>query len=420
MKGIKLTLIIALAAAMTFALAPTAKAFHSGGVAECVGCHSMHAAVAADSLLIASDISSTCLNCHNSATGSAYTVSTDESVIPAGTPPANMTPGGDFGWLKKNYLWVDTERCLPGPCDEDGDRHGHNIVAADFNYVADTTNLTAPGGTMDASDLACTSCHDQHSKLRRLSDGSIATGTAPIIASGSYNDSPVPGAGEAVGVYRLLRGAGSDPGSGGITFTDPVPAAVAPSTYNRSEAATDTRVAYGAGMSRFCATCHPDFHTDSANLVHPVDQNLGSEIATIYNDYVGSGNLSGNQIQGPYDSLVPFQVDNSTDYAALAAQAVNDGSVTTGAASTDQVMCLTCHRAHASGWEYASRWDNEIALIIVDGEWPGTDAVSAEASLAQWAKGRTVSERSRAYNDTLATDYATFQRVLCNKCHAKD
>jgi hypothetical protein len=83
-------------------------------------------------------------------------------------------------------------------------------------------------------------------------------------------------------------------------------------------------------------------------------------------------------------------------------------------------MCLTCHRAHASGWEYASRWDNEIALIIVDGEWPGTDAVSAEAQLPQWAKGRTITERAKAYNDTAATDYATYQRVLCNKCHAKD
>ncbi len=346
-------------------------------------------------------------------------MSTDESVMPVGTPPGNMTPGGDFGWLKKDYNWNPLVDDL-GPQSEDGERHGHNIVAIDFNYISDLVNLTAPGGTMDASTFSCADCHDQHGKLRRLSDGSIATGGAPIIASGSYNDSPTPAAGEAVGVYRLLRGTGSDPAPSGVTFTVPVPAAVAPRDYNRSEALTDTRVAYGAGMSEFCATCHPDMHTDSGLLVHPVDQNLGSTIATTYNDYVGSGDLSGSQVQGEYDSLVPFQVDNSTDYATLAAQANSDGTVVSGPVSTDQVFCLSCHRAHASGWEYIARWDNEIALIIVDSVWPGTDAASADAALAVWAKGRTQAERSRAYNDTAATDYASYQRVLCNKCHAKD
>jgi hypothetical protein len=326
-----------------------------------------------------------------------------------------MTPGGDFAWLKKDFTWN------PGwgtGSSEDGDRHGHNIVAGDFNYTADATNTTTPGGgTINPADLSCTSCHDQHGKLRRLNDGTIATTGAPIVGSGSYGAVPDPG--EAVGVYRLLRGVGSDDGTGGVTFADPVPAAVVPSGYNRAEDVTDTRVAYGAGMSEFCATCHPDMHTDSGNLVHVMNQNLGSTIAGNYNNYVGSGDLGGD-VSTSYDSLVPFQTDNSTDYVALAALAVNNGSVTTGPASTDRVACLSCHRAHATGWEHMTRWDNDIEMIIVNGEWPGTDAVSAEAQGAKWAKGRTVAERARAYNDTLATDYATYQRVLCNKCHAKD
>jgi hypothetical protein len=374
----------------------------------------MHSA-AGGALLVNSDASSTCLSCHNSTSAGSYHISTDESLLLPGAPPINQTPGGDFGWLKKDFTWN------PGwaPQSEDGDTHGHNIIAADFNYAVDGTNATAPGGTFDANDLACTSCHDQHGQLRRLFDGTISNTGAPIIASGSYNNSPVPVAGQAVGVYRLLRGVGSTPGTGGVTFTDPVPAAVVPSTYNRTEAVTDTRVAYGAGMSLFCATCHEDMHTNSGNLTHTVDANMGSTIAGIYDNYVGSGNLGGSSATS-YDSLIPFQFDNSTDYVALAGMAVNDGSLTTGPASTDRVNCLSCHRAHASGWEYATRWDNEIELIIVDGEWPGTDAVSAEAAQAKWAKGRTVAERSMAYNNNPATDYATYQRVLCNKCHAKD
>ena len=59
------------------------KAFHSGGVAECGGCHSMHAAKSSGGLLlVGTDQSSTCLSCHQHAgdTGpSSYHVSTAEA-----------------------------------------------------------------------------------------------------------------------------------------------------------------------------------------------------------------------------------------------------------------------------------------------------------------------------------------------------
>jgi hypothetical protein len=371
----------------------------------------MHDAVG-EFLLTASDSSSVCLNCHEAEDRRSYHISTTPSAMPAGSPPVNMTPGGDFGWLKKTFNWSAHGRAFT----EEGEDHGHNIVAADFNFVPDSTP-TAPGGTFNSNDLSCTSCHDQHGKLRRLEGDVIAPDGAPIIASGSYDDSPVPGPGEAVGVYRLLRGQGSDPGAGGVTYTAPVPAAVAPDTYNRPEDTTDTRVAYGASMSRFCETCHPDMHTDSGLLTHPVDQNLGSTIAGNYNKYVGSADLSGVK-DTAYDSLIPFQENNSTDYATLASHANNDGSYTVGAESTDRVSCLSCHKSHASGWLHMTKWNNESELIIVEGEWPGTDAASPEAQ--DVAMGRTQAETSAAYHDTPASDYATYQRVLCNKCHIKD
>ena len=96
-------------------------------------------------------------------------------------------------------------------------------------------NTTAPGGDMDATQLSCNSCHDNHGKLRRLSTGAIATTGAPIIGSGSYTNSTLPAAGQAVGMFRLLRGPGSTAGSGGKTFTAVFNASVA-STYNRTEA----------------------------------------------------------------------------------------------------------------------------------------------------------------------------------------
>ena len=51
-----------------FFLVPPGFAFHSGGVAECGGCHSMHSPnPAGTSLLTGSDPSSTCLSCHERA-----------------------------------------------------------------------------------------------------------------------------------------------------------------------------------------------------------------------------------------------------------------------------------------------------------------------------------------------------------------
>lgn len=414
MKIVKLSLVVFAALVIAFGLSGVATAYHSGGVAECMGCHNIHDAKSSSSLLAGTDISSTCINCHGKTGASSYHILTPDADMPAGTPPGNRTPGGDFGWLKKTYSWNPGYGAKTDP----GDGHGHNIVAIDFTYTADATNLTAPGGDMDAAQLSCNSCHDNHGKLRRLSDGTFAITGAPIIGSGSYNTSATPAAGQAVGAYRLLRGPGSTAGSGGKTFTA-VFNAVVPSTYNRSEAVTPTRVAYGAGISDWCATCHPDMHSGSSSkMTHPINQGLGSSVAANYNAYIGSGNMGGTSTTS-YDSIVPFQTDNSTDYAALKLLAVNDGSNNNGPASSDRVMCLSCHRAHATGWEFMGRWNNAGELIAVEGLWPGTDSANAEAAKPKWAQGRTVAETTKAYNDT-AMHYASYQRSLCNKCHAKD
>ena len=205
MKGLRIGFIVFAAGLITFGLSGMAFAFHSGGVAECMGCHNIHDAKSTSALLINTDISSTCISCHGASGASSYHIATPDADMPAGTPPLNRVPGGDFGWLKKTYSYSPRSGSTTT---EAGDRHGHNIVAADFGYAADATNATAPGGDMDSTLFSCNSCHDNHGKLRRLSDGTFATTGAPIIASGSYNTSPVPAAGQAVGAYRILRGTG--------------------------------------------------------------------------------------------------------------------------------------------------------------------------------------------------------------------
>jgi predicted CXXCH cytochrome family protein len=403
-----------------FGASGPALAFHSGGVAECGGCHSMHLPKTGGSfLLVGTDQSSTCLSCHQQAgllTPSSYHVSTADADMPVNTAPRQRTPGGDFGWLKKGYSFTVRGTTT----NELAETHGHNIVAQDFSYIADPTNTTAPGGTFSSSQLGCQSCHDPHGQLRRLANDAYARGgtlgqaTAPIIASGSYSNSPVPAAGQAVGAYRLLRGFNDN--SQGVNFAG-VPIAIAPATYNQSEATNQVRVAYGANgtdtWGNWCATCHPGRHS-SGNYVHPVDDSLTSAIANNYNAYVKSGDLTGTSANS-FTSLVAF-IENTGATATLQSHASNTNAYLNGPGSSDKVSCLSCHRAHATGFPEMLRFNMEGEFMVYNSLWPGTD----NGTPAQFARGKTAAETQAAYYDRPVTQFASYQRVLCNKCHAKD
>jgi len=415
MKAVKISIVILSAALLAIGIGTTASAFHSGGVAECGGCHSMHSPAAGGTyLLVGTDQSSACLTCHEHAgdTGpSSYHISTAPADMPAGVAPLQRTPGGDFGWLKKLYTFT-----VRGTVNtDDGATFGHDITAADFGYSGRSNNPAgAPGGSFPTNQLACNSCHDPHGQFRRLSDGTIAKTGAPIIGSGSYSTSAEPAAGQAVGVYRLLAGAGYT--KDGVTFTG-VPAAKAPSSYNQTEASTQTRVAYGvattgghASWGNWCGTCHPGMHS-SGNYVHPIDQNISGGTITNYNTYVKSGDMTGSAATA-FSSLVPF-ASGTSDYATLATNV----SSTAGPTGGDQVTCLSCHRAHASGFEYMLRWEQEYEFITKNSVYGGTDTTPTDNSLS---RGRTNAEKVASYYDRPATVFASYQRVLCNKCHAKD
>lgn len=402
------------------------KLFHKGGTGDCDGCHLMHnseeewednkyegLAKKNAHRLKGSDSSSTCLNCHESSIGNPvmeqFHISTNPAQMGQGLPPKHLSPGGDFGWLKKNYSWGNNER-------SNGERHGHNIVAVDFNYAADTTLMNAPGGTYPSSGLSCVSCHDPHGNYRRLLDGSIAREGLPVVASGSYTDSQEPDHNGAVSVFRMLAGKGYP--TEGREFTSDPPAAVAPLSYNRSESGTDTRVAYGRGMSEWCGNCHGAIHNDGNSSVrlHPTGNSakLSTESVANYNAYIASGNLNGNSSTA-FTSMVPFEI-GTNDYATLKLTANSIGSDRSGPSTEANVMCLTCHRAHASGWDSMTRWNMQSEFIVYNGRYPGIDSGAPE----RIAQGRSSEEVQKTFYDRPAKLYASYQRSLCNKCHAKD
>jgi predicted CXXCH cytochrome family protein len=406
----------------------TAVAFHEGGVGACDACHAMHAAPGTvnTSLLKASDPSSTCLYCHErpgDVGPASFHVSTADTDMPPGSPPRQLPPGGDFGWLKKTYAWLpDAAQTMMFSY---GDRHGHNIVALDYLYFPDMTNLTAPQGVYPAANLDCISCHDPHGKYRRDSSGLIATGGSPIRGSGSTVSSADPEPGESVGAYRLLGGRNYQPRSltGNLAFLNDPPAAVAPDVYNRAETQTQTRVAYGSGMSEWCQNCHTAMHTIVSSgtstdpKTHPVGSpaKLGVNVSSSYNSYISSGDLSGI-VSSSYLSLVPFE-EGTGDYATLKAHAKTDDSYLFGPDSAgSQVMCLTCHRAHASGWDYAMRWNQATEYIVYNGLYAQEDQ-----PYQLYGQGRRELEAQKAYYDMLASRFTTTnllnQDTLCHKCH---
>lgn len=347
-----------LLAGTCFLFAGSTFAFHDAGVAHCNGCHTMHnsedgALVDPDSpngnawLLKDATPSDVCLSCHGGGLGAVFG---DDPLA-----PPRQIGAGNFVYLLEDNLndghaggdtLDDGSWSHPIP----GDAAGHNIVAPSRGIAADATLGAGPGGAFPASALGCSSCHDPH---------------------GNTN-------------FRMLYGQGRTVQDGLFTFTNVAPdAAGGPSLFFGGGESNGNHTAYKSGMSGWCGNCHGDFHANNTKLIHKSGMNLGGTIATAYNLYNGTvDQLGGNQLTA-YLADVPFED---------ASAATNS---TAGPTATSKVMCLTCHRAHASSAPNAGRWDFSVTLLDEDGDESGSYAIP------------------NPYGNPN-------QRSLCNKCHVKD
>jgi predicted CXXCH cytochrome family protein len=166
-------------------------------------------------------------------------------------------------------------------------------------------------------------------------------------------------------------------------------------------------------MSEWCSNCHTQIHQDSytsgnSGQQHPAGDGakLTAAIVTNYNAYVSSGiAAAGNH----YTSLVPFE-DGSTTFSTLQSRWADTAPATQAAfaaATTSNVMCLSCHKAHASGFYSMLRY-------------PTTDLLTDEAGAYELIDGLSATQMQRAFNERPASVFGVAQRSLCNKCHAKD
>jgi hypothetical protein len=118
-----------------------------------------------------------------------------------------------------------------------------------------------------------------------------------------------------------------------------------------------------------------------------------------------------------YSTLTPFEF-GSNDFTVLKPLANLAQSASRVAGTTANVACVTCHRAHAGGFESMLRFFylNEFMTI---GDSTGT-ASYAPLSAGNRSTGLSPVQVQRAYYERPASTFGPWARLQCNKCHAQD
>ena len=317
----------------------TQASVHEGDILDCQGCHS----------ITAPDASSLCLECH----ANEYPVLSERGDV--------YTPGGDFFWLSRNYTVGDYISF--------GDSHGHNVIASAQRLRQDGMRDVAPsvgGIPYQAQWLSCTSCHNPHLNRSR-------PGTA----------------------YRLLGGEGYRGGgmAAGFSFVNPGPVAEPLlKTFGNWIPESDTNhPTYISGMSEWCTNCHGGYLSNK-DLSHPAGPMARlNNLANNYRQAVHKAN-NGSGLPTAYEFLVPFEQGE-----------VDAGGDEEGPTLSANVMCLTCHRAHASPFKAIGRWDLKIKTGLAD------------------SPVLTTPEGIHAYYGySISARYGDRKKTLCALCHPVD
>ena len=373
------------------------KLYHSYDGLECYDCHTLHnsedGAIVINggspyaSLLNQPSSTDICLSCHTWPASNIFKAPTVMTI--SGVKPATVAmPSGDFYWSI-----VDSGK---------GHNPGKTLGVQSPTMPSDSILTQSPGGTFTTEDWDCTTCHDPHDRfgfdvaawrqLRRKVNGVVHTG-AETVASGVESYGGDQGA-TAAGFEPILSNSRGDI-RGGVNDTDylntradgnPVEGA----NLFRAESDINKNV-YRGGFSSFCATCHGDFHggngesenTANANtnpdadgrwIRHPsninmADKNSGGLASRKYGISTYTAAVTNAQGTSPnpvgYDWRYPL-VQPDADFTVKRDQAAMTNPAS--ALSDSRIMCLSCHRAHASEFENITRWDTTGHAFIADGE----------------------------------------------------
>lgn len=303
----------------------------------CSSCHTMHnsqdgATEEADGpqekLMI-----STCVGCHSLASSRTVTTiaSSDLPVVYNSSQPNHPLAGGNFYWM----------------VNQADDSLGHNVrgIAGPDSNLNHVVGRTIGGN----SNMAITDCYNCHKygfepgypgipfTIQRSGDVLICRDchTAPAHHADD-SDTVVDGDG---GWYRFLYGVK------GIEDPD-WQRSVSASDHNEYQGET---AAHGGSISDKGCACHGDLHALKTPLQvgdgspwfkHPADVAIPEE--------------------GEYSAYTAYNPEAPVARPDLAGYSGPSSIVTPG---TDQVMCISCHRAHGSDRPDMLRWNYDDMLI---------------------------------------------------------
>ena len=250
-----------------------------------------------------------CYNCHT-----MHTIVNNTPIILNTSALSNLLAGGNFSYVRTD------------------DVKGHNVT----NIAGQDADLglTPPGGTAMSSQLTCAGefgCHGDRSAGKNNIKG---------LEGAHHKNDYASIDGSSVGrSYRFLKGIlGKDDTDWEQDNTN-----TSHNEYQGSTASAANTISY------LCAKCHKNFHTweggaaevgtESPWFRHPTDVVLKST--------------------GEYS--------NYTDYSMTAPLARPDPDnvidTTLVTPGTDIIMCLSCHRAHASPYYKMLRWDYKSSTL---------------------------------------------------------
>lgn len=304
---------------------------------NCSNCHTMHNSQNGQAVVAAGPQGCLlnkegCLGCHSSTNAATWQDAVSKAPIVFNTvEPTFNTPKGLAGG---NFYYVS------GTTDD----KGHNVSASNPDGALINT---PPGGTALTAQITCAGkngCHGDRSteteSLKAIKGAHHTDDT--VLKFGSISES---GQGGSPGLsYRFLKG---------VKGGEAADWEYAPTTTNHNEYKGATSFTDTSTISYLCGQCHGKFHSSadvgsaSPWFRHPTDISLpASGEYTAYTTY----NLTA-------------PVARTSAWAGWTGGGTPSGTVTPSGTTDDIIMCLSCHRAHASPYFKMMRWDYKSTTL---------------------------------------------------------
>lgn len=342
---------------------------------SCAACHTMHnsqdnahmiylAPFESDTSPKGTLLRGTCIGCHGRGTANTIEVFGTSNTPQVLHSDTNDLAGGNFGYITGTKARDATDSTA------NQNSVGHNVI--DLTATYQETVLNAPPGDENTTGITnanftCAGTYGCHGN-RTVADKYAAVSGAhhasdTVLKYGASLDETAQGGSTGLS-FRFLLGV---KGAEDSDWQDTVGATdhneyKGTDTGGVSEDTTISSPGAAGSISGLCAECHGNFHGGSTDIGtsagswirHPIDIVLpATGEYQYYNDSTGGGASGTYSVEAP---VARAETINNTNYPSPR------GTATPGT-NDAIVMCLSCHRAHASANADLVRWNYEDLVV---------------------------------------------------------